>query len=92
MHELKPVAYRRLVLQAYREAVREAAPNFYRVALDHGGQRLRYERVTLPLGDDGMTVDSLLVGTDWVSANDDFFRVYPAIRDPAPGAGSPSIS
>ena len=91
VHELMPVAYRRLVLQAYGEAVRESAPNFYRVALDHGGQQLRYERVTLPLGDDGGTVDSLLVGTDWEPANDEFFRVYPAIRDPAPGAGSPGI-
>lgn len=92
VHELMPVAYRRLVLQAYREAVREAAPNFYRVALDHGGQQLRYERVTLPLGEDGGTVDSLLVGTDWEPANEEFFRVYPAVRDPAPGAGPPSIS
>lgn len=91
VHELMPVAYRRLVLQAYGEAVREAAPTFYRVALDHGGQQLRYERVTLPLSDDGGIVDSLLVGTDWEPANDEFFRVYPAIRDPVPGAGPPGI-
>jgi hypothetical protein len=78
-HELNPLPYRRLVLQAYCEAVRDAAPNFYRVALDHGGQQLRYERVTLPLAGDGRTVDTLLVGTDWEAANEEFFRVYPAV-------------
>jgi hypothetical protein len=92
VHELMPLAYRRLVLQAYSEAVRESAPNFYRVALDHGGQQLRYERVTLPLGDGGGFVDSLLVGTDWEPANDEFFRVYPAIRDAAQDAGSPDTA
>jgi len=78
-HELSPLPYRRLVLQAYSEAVREAAPNFYRLALDHAKQKLRYERVTLPLADDGKTVDTLLVGTDWDAVNDEFFRTYPAI-------------
>jgi hypothetical protein len=78
-HELSPLPYRRLVLQAYCEAVREAAPNFYRLALDHADQRLRYERVTLPLASDGRTVDTLLVGTDWDPVNEDFFRVHPAI-------------
>jgi hypothetical protein len=78
-HELNPLPYRRLVLQAYCEAVREATPNFYRLALDHAGQQLSYERVTLPLAGDGRTIDTLLVGTDWDPVNDDFFRVYPAI-------------
>lgn len=78
-HELNPLPYRRLVLQAYCEAVREAAPNFYRLALDHAKQKLRYERVTLPLADDGRTVDTLLVGTDWDPVNEEFFRTYPAI-------------
>lgn len=80
-HELMPLAYRRLVLNAYGEAVRESAPNFYRVALDHDGQQLRYERVTLPLAEDGGAVDSLLVGTDWEPTNDEFFRIYPAIDE-----------
>ena len=78
-HELSPTPYRRLVLQAYREAVSEGQPNFYRVALDYGGHQLRYERVTLPLAGDGRQVDTLLVGTDWDPVNDEFFRVHPAI-------------
>ncbi len=78
-HELSPDVYRRLVLHGYRLAVREAAPNFYRVTLDHAGQKLRYERVVLPLGDDGCTVSTLLVGTEWEAENEAFFRAYPAI-------------
>ncbi len=78
-HELTPLPYRRLVLRAYSEAVREAAPNFYRINLEIGGQWLRYERVTLPLSGDGMAVGGLLVGTDWDAENDEFFRCHPAI-------------
>lgn len=93
-HELSPVVYRRLVLHGYTLAVREAAPNFYRVALDHAGQKLRYERVVLPLGDDGRTVSTLLVGTEWEAENEAFFRAYPAIgpgiTEAPPGIDPPS--
>lgn len=97
-HELSPTVYRRLVLHGYTLAVSETAPNFYRIALDHAGQKLRYERVILPLGDDGSTVDTLLVGTEWEAENEAFFRAYPAIgpavgheiADAAPRGDSPS--
>lgn len=79
VHELNPLPYRRLVQLAYEEAVQEGEPSFHRVALDHGGQQLRYERVILPLASDGKRVDTLLAGTDWDPVNEEFFRTYPAI-------------
>lgn len=78
-HELTPLPYRRLVLRAYSEAVREAAPNFYRINLEIGGRWLRYERVTLPLAGEDVAVGGLLVGTDWDAENDEFFRAHPAL-------------
>jgi hypothetical protein len=79
VHELSPDVYRRLVHFGYALAVNERAPNFYRVALDHAGQKLRYERVVLPLSQDGGRIDTLLVGTEWDAENEAFFRAYPAV-------------
>jgi hypothetical protein len=79
-HDLQPEFYRNAVLRAYREAAIAGAPSIRRIQYSLDGNALRYERVALPLSNYGTGADMLLVGTDWESANRDFFRLYPAVK------------
>jgi hypothetical protein len=79
-HDLQPEFYRNAVLRAYREAAIAGAPSIRRIQYSVDGNALRYERVALPLSNYGAGADMLLVGTDWESANRDFFRLYPAVK------------
>jgi len=78
-HELQPEFYRDSVLRTYREAAVSGEPSIRRINYSTEGAALRYERVVLPLANQGTTPDTLLVGTDWESVDRDFFRLYPAL-------------
>lgn len=78
-HELRPEFYRNAVLGAYRECATSGRPSIRQIRYAAEGAELRYERVVLPLADMGTTPDALLVGTDWESVNQDFFRLYPPL-------------
>lgn len=77
--DLQPDFYRDAVTQAYAEAATSGKPNFYRIRYEMGDQRLRYERVTLPLAAGGNQADLLLVGTRWDAVNHAFFEAIPAL-------------
>jgi hypothetical protein len=79
-HELQPEFYRAAVLRAYREAAISGQPSIRRIQYSSDGNALSYERAALPLSNHGTSADMLLVGTDWDSANREFFRLYPAIK------------
>lgn len=78
-HELKPEFYRDAVLGAYREAATTGQPCIRRMFYSAEGADMRYERIALPLADQGTQPLALLVGTEWESANQDFFRLYPPL-------------
>ncbi len=79
-HELQPDFYRSAVIKAYSEAATTGAPNFYRIRYELQGEKLRYERVTLPLALGRGRADMLLVGTLWEAVNRAFFESNPALR------------
>ena len=78
-HELQPEFYRNAVLGAYRDAATSAQPSIRRIHYAAEGAEMRYERVVLPLADQGTAPQALLVGTEWESVNRDFFRLYPPL-------------
>lgn len=78
-HELQPEFYRHAVLGAYREAATTGQPSIRRIRYAAEGAEMRYERVVLPLADQGTVPQALLVGTEWGAVNRDFFRLYPPL-------------
>lgn len=79
-HELQPDFYRCAVIEAYSGAATTGTPNFYRIRYELKGERLRYERVTLPLAVGHGRADMLLVGTLWEAVNRAFFESIPVLR------------
>ncbi|HLJ20577.1 MAG TPA: PAS domain-containing protein [Stellaceae bacterium] len=84
--DLKPAGFAALIWRQYLEVVETRAPRLHWVLLALGGNYLRYQRVTLPLSDDGETVDKLLAVS---IENGDFWKtvagVAPRTRTTPPG-------
>jgi hypothetical protein len=68
LDEVLPPAYRTSALATYYKVVNEKLP-VYTVAdtRDRGGRIVHYERLLLPFGSDGRTVDRILVSLETVS-------------------------
>lgn len=67
VRDLRPAAYRDILIRHYTEAVTERAPLFHEivVAADHACDS--YQRAIIPLSDDGASINMLLIVADWKS-------------------------
>jgi hypothetical protein len=68
LDEVLPVAYRDAALSTFHEAVAAREP-VYTIAdmRDRGGRIVHFERLLLPFGRDGMTVDRMIASIEAVS-------------------------
>jgi len=70
--DIEPPYYARLLIQHYTDAVSRGEPVFHLIQFIPGARPSRYplayERVILPLSDDGAALSMLLVGSDWSEA------------------------
>lgn len=62
--ELKPRPFAELVLQSYRRVRATGLPYYGRLSLAVDRELVSYHRLVLPLGDDGVHVDAVVVASD----------------------------
>lgn len=62
--QLAPRAYADAVLRSYRQIRASGQPYYGRLSLAFDHELVNYHRLVLPLGDDGRTVDALLVASE----------------------------
>ncbi len=62
--QLEPPAYGEVVLQSYRRTRAAGEPYFGRISLSIDHELVSYNRLVLPLGDDGETADALLTASE----------------------------
>lgn len=62
--QLEPKAYGEVVRQSYRRTHAAGQPYFGRISLSIDHELVSYDRLVLPLGDDGETVDALLAASE----------------------------
>ena len=70
--DIEPDYYARLLIQHYTAAIARGEPMFHLIQFIQGARPSRYplayERVILPLSEDGTAVSMLIAGSDWSEA------------------------